>query len=266
MRKSAVAGKFYPASPKQLQKEVSGFINVSSEKQRALGILSPHAGYIYSGAVAGAVFSIIDLPKSFVIIGPNHTGTGEIAAINSEEEWEMPGGIVKTNSRLAEIIKSNTSIVKEDSIGHRFEHSLEVQLPFIQNFLDEFDMVPICMHQADYSTCEEIGIAIAKSIKEYDQPVLIVASSDMTHYESKESAERKDKMALDQIIKLNPRGLYTTVQEYSISMCGFIPATIMLVASKELGATKAKMVKYATSGDVSGDYDQVVGYAGVVVY
>ena len=265
MRKSAVAGKFYSDSPTELQKEVSSFINVPSKKQNALGALSPHAGYVYSGAVAGAVFSAIDLPKSFVIIGPNHSGRGETASINSKEEWKMPGAIIKMNSRLAEIIKSKNNAIKEDSIGHRYEHSLEVQIPFIQSFLDDFDIVPICIQHLDYSTCKEMGIAIARSIKEYGEPVLIVASSDMTHYESQKSAEQKDRMAIDQIIKLDPKGLFDTVRKNSISMCGFIPATIMLTACKELRAKRAEMIKYMTSGDVSGDYDQVVGYSGVVV-
>ena len=265
MRKPAVAGRFYSDQPTQLQKEVAGFINVSAKKQKTLGILSPHAGYIYSGAVAGAVFSAIKLPKSFIIIGPNHTGNGEIASINSEEEWKMPGGIVKMNSRLADIIKTKTTSIKEDSIGHRHEHSLEVQIPFIQNFLDDFDVVPICVQRIDYSTCKKIGIAISSAVKEYGKPVLIVASSDMTHYESRSNAERKDKMAIDKILKLDPEELYSTVRNHSISMCGFIPAAIMLIACKELGAERAEMIKYMTSGDVSGDYDQVVGYAGVVV-
>ncbi len=265
MRKATVAGKFYSDSPAKLQKEVAAFINIPTKKQKALGILSPHAGYVYSGAVAGAVFSAIDLPKTFVIIGPNHSGRGETASINSKEEWKMPGGIVKMNSRLAEIIKSKTSAIKEDSIGHRYEHSLEVQIPFMQNFLDDFDIVPICIQHLDYSTCKEVGIAIARSIKEYGKPVLIVASSDMTHYESQKSVERKDRMAIDQIIKLDPKGLFDTVRKHSISMCGFISVTIMLIACKELGAERAEMIKYMTSGDASGDYDQVVGYAGVVV-
>lgn len=265
MRRPAVAGKFYPASPKKLQNDVSKLVNITPEKKTTLGILSPHAGYMYSGAVAGAVFSIIELPKTFVIIGPNHTGLGESVSISSNEEWEMPGGNVKINSKLAEIIKSKTTLIKEDKESHKFEHSLEVQIPFIQNFLDEFDIVPICLRQVEYSKCEEIGMAIANSIKEYDQPVLIISSSDMTHYEPKEVAERKDKMALDEITGLNPKGLFTIVREHSISMCGFVPVTIMLIASKELGASRAKTIKYITSGDVSGDYEQVVGYAGVIV-
>jgi AmmeMemoRadiSam system protein B len=177
----------------------------------------------------------------------------------------MPGAIIKMNSRLAEIIKSKNNAIIEDSIGHRYEHSLEVQIPFIQSFLDDFDIVPICIQHLDYSTCKEMGIAIARAIKEYGEPVLIVASSDMTHYESQKSAEQKDRMAIDQIIKLDPKGLFDTVRKHSISMCGFIPATIMLIACKELGAKRAEMIKYMTSGDVNGDYDQVVGYAGVVV-
>lgn len=265
MRRPTVAGKFYPASPKKLKNDVSKLVNITSEKQTALGILSPHAGYMYSGAIAGAVFSIIELPKTFVIIGPNHTGLGECVSISSCEEWEMPGGNVKINSKLTEIIKSKTKLIKEDNESHKFEHSLEVQIPFIQNFLDEFDIVPICLRRVEYSKCEEIGLAIANSIKEYDQPVLIISSSDMTHYEPKEIAESKDRMALDEITRLNPKGLFTVVQEHSISMCGFVPVTIMLIASLEQGASRAKTIKYITSGDVSGDYERVVGYAGVIV-
>lgn len=265
MRKPVVAGQFYPIAPEQLQKEISGFVCAPAKKQHAFGILSPHAGYVYSGAVAGAVFSSIALPKIFIIIGPNHTGMGKTVSISSGEEWEMPGGNVKINNKLAEIIKSKTTLIKEDSAAHSSEHSIEVQLPFIQNFSDEFDIVPICTQRIEYSTCEVIGAAIAEAIKEYGRHVLIIASSDMTHYESKENAERKDKVAIGKIIELDPEGLYAAVRKYSISMCGFIPATIMLIASKELGASRAELVKYMTSGDVSGDYDQVVGYAGMAI-
>jgi hypothetical protein len=266
IRKPAVAGEFYPALPKQLEREISRLISVTSKKRSVLGILSPHAGYAYSGSVAGLVFSKIELPKTIIIIGPNHTGAGGMASISSKDEWEMPGGIVKMNRELAEIIMSKTGLINEDRTSHQFEHSLEVQIPFIQYFLDAFDIVPICMRRIEFSKCGDIGIAIATSIKEYGKPVLIISSSDMTHYESKENANRKDKMALDKIMELDPEGLYETVQVHSISMCGFIPVAIMLVACKEMGAYGVEIVKRMTSGDITGDNTRVVGYAGAIVY
>ena len=285
-RHPAVAGLFYPGSAGALRKQVEGFIIPGAKKVKALGILSPHAGLIYSGSVAGAVYSSIELPDTFVLIGPNHTGLGAPVSIMAKGSWETPLGTVEINSGLAAAIMSHSSRIEEDSLAHMREHSLEVQLPFIQYLKEKFTIVPIQMLDTRIQTCLEVGRAIAEAVKERREqraegrgktnnkerqtsdtelPPLIIASSDMSHYESVERAREKDQRAIGRILDLDPEGLYRVVRDSSITMCGYGPAVAMLSACKALGASKAKLVKYAHSGEVSGDYAQVVGYAGVVV-
>jgi hypothetical protein len=265
IREPVVADRFYPGSHESLVKELKSLIVETTKKEDVLGALSPHAGYIYSGKIAGAVFSSINIPDNVIIISPNHTGLGERGAIMVSGEWNMPLGNVKINSQLAETILNRAKILNNDYRAHLREHSLEVQLPFIQYLKSNFQMVPITLMNLSYEECEELGKDLASAIKDYPSKILIIASSDMTHYESKKSAEEKDKKAIDEMLNLNPEGLYETVHRYNISMCGYIPATVMLITCKEMGAKKGKLIKYGTSGDVSGDYYQVVGYAGVVI-
>ncbi len=281
LRKPAVAGHFYPGTAEALRRQVEEFI-ISAEKVRALGIMSPHAGLIYSGAVAGAVYSSIDLPDTFVLIGPNHTGLGAPVSIMCEGRWETPLGAVEMDEPLARSILSKSPRIQEDSLAHLREHSLEVQLPFIQYFKKSFKIVPIQMLDTRLETCLEVGRAMAAAIAECGvrsaegkpeaqnpkseiRNALIVASSDMSHYERAAAAKEKDYKAIRHILALDPEGLYHTVKNQGITMCGYGPATAMLAACKILGASEAKLVKYANSGEVSGDYEQVVGYAGIIV-
>ena len=264
VRSPAVAGQFYPANPSILEKEVSSYTK-EVKRENALGVISPHAGYIYSGKVAGSVYSRINIPKDVIIIGPNHTGLGEPEAVMCSGTWHMPNGNIEINSDLAGAIVENSKYLKDDHLAHLNEHSLEVQIPFLQRFRKDIRIVPIAMMSMDYAICQDIGHAVARAVKSFKEPVLIVASSDMTHYESDKSAREKDKKAIDRVLDLDPEGLLKTVRENRITMCGVIPATIMLIACKELGAKKAELVDYATSGETSGDYEQVVGYAGMIV-
>ncbi|OGW05028.1 MAG: AmmeMemoRadiSam system protein B [Nitrospinae bacterium RIFCSPLOWO2_01_FULL_39_10] len=265
VRKPAVAGKFYPISPDAINKQMKEFEVEVKQKVDCMGVVSPHAGYVYSGGVAGAVYSNINIPEDVIIIGPNHTGLGEMVSLMASGEWEMPNGIVKINADLANDIISSSRYIKDDSLGHLHEHSLEVQIPFIQYFKKNFKIVPITIMTLDYELCEDIGAALSAAIKNFNKPVLIVASTDMTHYESQKSANIKDKKAIDEILKLDPKGLFETVVNKNISMCGIAPTTAMLIACNNLGAREARLVKYMTSGDVSGDYEQVVGYAGLII-
>ncbi|OGW55016.1 MAG: AmmeMemoRadiSam system protein B [Nitrospirae bacterium RIFCSPLOWO2_02_42_7] len=267
LRKPAVAGYFYQSSRDSLTNQVKRFIDidVNIEKTKALGILAPHAGFIYSGAVAGALYSRIILPESIILIGPNHTGRGASVSVFSEGKWEMPNGIVEVDSELALSIIGKSEFAKEDTNAHTGEHSLEVQIPFIQFFTTDFKIVPITMMNTDLEVCKDLGLAIARTIQETGKDALIIASSDMTHYESSVSAKEKDQKAIDKIITLDPAGLHSTVRKNNITMCGFAPAVSMLYAAIELGASKANLVKYMNSGDVSGDYEQVVGYAGIII-
>lgn len=275
LRHPAVAGHFYQGTAEALRKQVQGFIIPDANRVKALGILAPHAGLLYSGAVAGAVYSSVKLPDTFILIGPNHTGLGASVSLMSRGQWETPLGMVDIDEQLAAAILKNSKHIHEDTLAHLREHSLEVQLPFIQYFKHAFKIVPLQMLDTALTTCLEVGQAIATAIKglaaqgaereSEDHHVLIVASSDMSHYERAATAKDKDSKAIHQILNLDPLGLYRTVRDNGITMCGYGPAVSMLAACNALGASRAELIKYANSGNVSGDYDQVVGYAGIVI-
>ncbi len=236
------------------------------QRRKAIGVVAPHAGLIYSGPVAGAVYSSIELPDTYILVGPNHTGLGAPVSLMAKGAWETPLGTVAIDEPMAALILSKSSRISEDTLAHLREHSLEVQLPFIQYFKKDFRIVPIQMLDTRLETCLDVGKAIAEAITESAiGSVLIVASSDMSHYERAAAAKEKDYKAIHQMLNLDPQGLFRTIKDYGITMCGYGPAVAMLTAAKTLGATKAELIKYANSGEVSGDYDQVVGYAGIVI-
>ncbi len=264
-RKAAVAGQFYQSNKERLANEVKGYINDNIPKEKALSALCPHAGLMYSGHVAGAVYSRIVMPETFILIGPNHTGLGSKVSIMPRGEWEIPLGVLTIDERLARLIINESELFTSDTQAHIFEHSLEVQLPFIVYLSKDAKIVPITVMHATVEECRTMGEAIAKAVSRIDYSVVIVASSDMSHYVSDEVARRKDKLAINKILQLDPEGLYDTVTSERISMCGYIPATIMLFTARSLKARQAKLIKYSTSGDVSGDYDYVVGYAGIII-
>jgi AmmeMemoRadiSam system protein B len=265
IRKPAVAGQFYPGSEQSLKEEIKRCLDPNLPRKDAVAIVSPHAGYIYSGKVAGAVYSSVKLPKVFVILCPNHTGAGAEGAIMSETGWETPLGVATINKKLALSILGKSPHLEEDYLAHLQEHSLEIQLPFIQYLVPDFTFVPICLGFNQLSMLKEVGSAIAQAIAEYDDKVLLISSTDMTHFEDQSSAERKDRMAIDKIIALDPDGLHKTVMENHITMCGVAATVAVLQAAKELGAKEAKLIKYSTSGVVNRDFSSVVGYAGLVI-
>lgn len=264
-RTPAVAGKFYDGSSSGLRKQVEQYVTSGQPLMDAVGIMVPHAGLIYSGAVAGQVYSSISMPKTFIMLGPNHTGLGPAVSVMDEGAWEFPGGSLAIDRRLANRILQGTVLAVRDSQAHAYEHSLEVQLPFIAHFSHDVSLVPVAIMSASYDNCRELAEAIVKEVQAVDYPVTILASSDMSHYVSEKIARQKDKKAIEKILGLDPRGLYDTVMNEKISMCGVLPATVMLIAAQLLGARNARLIDYMTSGDVSGDYDSVVGYAGILV-
>jgi AmmeMemoRadiSam system protein B len=266
IRQPAVAGHFYTADPEALRSELSDMIPPSSEKHTVKGIIAPHAGYMYSGSVAGKVYGDIVIPRTVIVLGPNHHGTGARAALFPEGEWCTPLGSVPIEQQLSRLLRDRVPVIEEDSVAHHFEHSLEVQIPFLQYLRHDVAIVPVCLGFGDFKTCRELGEGIADAIVHYGESVLIVASSDMTHYESADSAYRKDMKALEEVLALNPQGLLDTCRKDGITMCGVVPATVMLVACIELGASNARVVQYATSGDVTGDKKQVVAYAAAEVW
>ena len=263
-RKPAVAGSFYPSSEEALRKMIDRMVNPGSQKKKAVCVVSPHAGFEYSGPVAGAAFSSVQLPDIFVILGPSHGSMISRVAIMKEGVWETPLGHIPVESRLAELIMNYSQLISEDQTAHSKEHSLEVQLPFIQYFKKDVSIVPLCIpYHASFEELEELGKAVSQGIKDFKKDVMIVASTDMSHYVSREVAEKKDFLAIDKILAMDPKGLYEIVQSENISMCGFQSTTSALIASKELGAQEATLIKYQTSGDTTGDYFEVVGYAGI---
>ncbi|MFH1655547.1 MAG: AmmeMemoRadiSam system protein B [Candidatus Omnitrophota bacterium] len=266
-RRPVVAGQFYPAEKKDLIRQIEQFIDKDAKKIEAKGAIMPHAGYIYSGLVAGQTVSRIALKDTFIMLGPNHTGNGEPFSIITEGSWQTPLGEVKIDSDLAKAILKGSRLLKEDAEAHAYEHSIEVELPFLQYFTKDFKIVPIAVFPAEITIYKQIAESIVKAIEEKGKKdsVVIIASSDMTHYESQKDAQVKDKQALDAVLKLDEDALVKTVKDLNISMCGYAPTAIMLAATKLLGAKKAKLIKYQTSGDASGDYSSVVGYAGVIV-
>lgn len=266
IRQPAVADRFYPGTSEALTRTVKELLPspLPANRKKAIAAISPHAGYIYSGAVAAETLSSIQIPPTVVILGLNHHGQGAPVAL-SRAIWEMPMGKVNVNSEMADLLLGEGSPIVHDETAHRFEHSLEVQLPFLQALQAHLTIAPVVLSHVTYTMCEKIGSTLAKAIQAASGDILIIASSDMTHYESRKSASTKDALALSQIEQMNPKGLYDTVHSNRISMCGIIPVTVALIAAKALGATTAEVIRYTDSGEVSGDTDQVVGYAGVVI-
>jgi AmmeMemoRadiSam system protein B len=268
-RPPAVAGTFYEGTPARLRAQVEACFAASPAppaKQRFVGGVVPHAGLMYSGHVAAAFYASVELPKRFVILCPNHTGQGHFAAINREGAWRTPLGDVAIDTPLADALMRATPLLSVDAKAHAREHSLEVQLPFLQHLLgNDFTFVPICLGAHRYDYAEEIGHAIAEVVRAESEPVAILASSDLNHYETQEETLRKDQLAIDEVLKRRPHELWRVVEDFDVSMCGFIPTTAMLAAANELGATDAHLMKHATSGDVNGDYSHVVGYASIIV-
>ena len=266
-RPPAVAHQFYPGDPATLQKTVNELSPEIPEnlKIRALAVIAPHAGYIYSGAVAGETFAKSTIPPHVILLGPNHHGLGAPVALMGNGSWQMPMGEVPIDEQLADILLRNSPIIHNDSLAHRSEHSLEVEVPFLQHSQPNLALTPLVISHLSLDTCMQLGKTIADAIGQYGKPVLIVASSDMTHYESRQEASRKDRLAMDRIEDLDPEGLYRTVMEKRITMCGIMPATIALAAAVELGAKRAELIRYTDSGETSGDTGHVVGYAGFII-
>src|SRR5580658_5260538 len=244
-RSPAVAGRFYPSDPDELRRDIDKFTAGPREKIKARACLVPHAGYMYSGGVAGKVYGALETPRRVLMLGPRHFPHGESLAILSDRPWR--------------------TLLGEDAVAHETEHALEVQLPFLQRLAGDFRFVPIVLGTERFDLFDRLGRAIAKVHSAQKEPFLILTSSDMNHYESDAITRVKDRIALDKIAALDPAGLHEVIRSKGISMCGYGPAVVMLTAMRELGAKRAEILAYATSAEISGDYDWTVGYAGAVV-
>ena len=265
IRHPAVAGRFYPRDPVDLRAAVQSYLSPPRDTVSAFGCVVPHAGYLYSGHVAGAAYARIEIPRRIILMCPNHTGMGHPLAITSTGVWETPLGQLPIDSALATDLKLRFPLLSEDAEAHRAEHGAEVQLPFLQIRRPECTFVPVALGTSRYELLESLGNAIADAVKALGEPALIIASSDMNHYENDTITRIKDQKAIERILVMDAPGLFDVVMNEDISMCGFGPTVVMLTAARRLGATGTELVRYATSGDVSGDRERVVGYAGIVV-
>ncbi len=272
VRRPAVAGRFYPARVETLSRDLDEYLAprpeapAQGEAGQPLGCVVPHAGYMYSGHVAGAVYRQLPPFPSYIILGPNHFGRGAPLAMMCKGVWRTPLGDVLLDSTLGEVVRQGCHLLIEDPDAHQTEHSLEVQVPFLQRCAGQFGMVAIAVGSVGYAALESLGRGVAHAVKQAERPVLIVASSDMNHYEPDGITREKDHKAIDRILALDPEGLYDVLRREDISMCGYGPTIAMLRAAIDLGADAVSLVKYATSADTSGDRSAVVGYAGIIVY
>jgi AmmeMemoRadiSam system protein B len=266
LRPPAVAGRFYPSDPAELTAAIKHYtlIETNEALARAKACLVPHAGYMYSGHVAGAVYGRMVLPKKAVILGVRHYPRGEQAAILSSGAWSTPLGNAPIDEALAAALRTECPLLKEDSVAHAAEHSLEVQVPFLQVLQPGFSFVPVALGTVGYEDLVAVGEAIGGVLANFSEEVLLLTTSDLNHYEDDTTTRVKDGKAIERILALDARGLYDACRNQRISMCGLGPAVAMLTALQALGGAQAQLVKYATSADVSGDFSAVVGYAGML--
>ncbi|MFK5926015.1 MAG: AmmeMemoRadiSam system protein B [Desulfuromusa sp.] len=264
-RQPAVVGSFYPDNPAQLSAQVDSFLRADHEPYQAKGIIVPHAGYVYSGAVAGEVFASVQVPEQVVLIGPNHHGTGHNIAISGVDAWATPLGDAPIAATLRDQFIKNIPELVVDDQAHLYEHSLEVMLPFLLKRQPALHIVPISLGQLSLDDCLQLGRALAVELNNWNENVLLLASTDMNHFSTAEQSERLDSMAIDAMTAYDPQRLYQVVRDNHISMCGVLPVIIVMQAAYDLGARKCQLVRYAHSGQVNGDNSRVVGYAGLTL-
>ena len=264
MRQPAVAGQFYPLRPENLEKELKRcFEGLEIRERDVIGAVCPHAGYVYSGKVAAHAYATLPEADTYVLLGPNHTGYGSPVSV-SRDTWKTPMGTVEVDVELVDRFLG--SIVDVDELGHKYEHSIEVQLPFLQYRFDgDFKILPICMGMQDEETAVEIGNIIANLVSESRKRVVFIASSDFTHYQPAKLAKETDNEVIDSILNLDVPGMYDRLYRRNASICGYGPIAAMLTSSKKLGGNHATLLNYSNSGDVSGDLNAVVGYAAIIV-
>ena len=264
IRNAVAAGRFYPGSAAEIREMMKTLVDKKAKKEAAVGLLMPHAGYLYSGAVAGATISRVKLKDTCIIMGPSHTGVGHPFSIMTEGKWQTPLGEVEIDSAMGQKLIAGSDYLREDELAHIHEHAVEVQIPFLQYLKPDIKIVPIILAFAPAEAYKAIGLDIARAVEATKREAVIIASGDMTHYEPQQTAEKKDKQAIEAMLKLDEDELTRRYEELDISMCAYGPAVSLISAARELGATGAELVKYQTSGDSTGDYSSVVGYAGII--
>ncbi|HEX9914426.1 MAG TPA: AmmeMemoRadiSam system protein B [Candidatus Bathyarchaeia archaeon] len=274
VRRPVVAGSFYPAQPERLRKQIESCFSHERGPGRLPGkaraprnivsVVCPHAGYVYSGPAAAHSYLALaeqEKPDTVIVLGPNHTGWGTPVSMMAEGSWETPLGRVPLDANLAKAIFNSSDVIDIDETAFMKEHSIEVQVPFLQYIYGEFKLVPICMGYQDLETSREVGEAIHKAAE--GKNVVILASTDLTHQETQQSANVKDRMIIDAVLSMDEERLQRVVHENRLTTCGYGPVSAALVTSKLRGAKGAELLSYYTSGDIIGDYSGVVGYAAV---
>ena len=268
IRQPVVAGRFYPDNPEQLKQELKMYMPSKPPVQGGPYdrlVMVPHAGYVFSGEPCGRTLAESRLPSTVFLLGPNHTGLGSALSVWNKGRWEFPGGKLDVDEDLAaKLIESGTGFVSNEA-AHSREHSLEVIVPFLHRLNPDMKIVPVCVSEASPSNLRKAGEAMAEIMKNHTEPVSIVVSSDMSHFISADQAKKMDSMALEAIIRMDPKDFYSIVASNQISMCGVLPMTMGMFAAKVLGATSGKLIEYTNSGKATGDYERVVAYAGVII-
>lgn len=264
MRRPAVADQFYPGNREELEQTLDNLLPRERSPQKALAVVCPHAGYIYSGALAAKTLSKVEIPPTVMLLGPNHHGLGPTVSL-STKTWQMAQGNISVNQRVVTLLQKNCPLVDLDESGHLHEHCIEVQLPFLQRLQPKLTIVPLVLSRLSYPDCINLAKGLVQSIQESGQEVLLLASTDMNHYESRQQGGAKDQLALDQLKQFDAKGLYDTVISHRISMCGFIAVVICMLASRGLGGERVEIVGHTDSGELTGDTFQVVGYAGAII-
>lgn len=261
LRKAVVKDVFYSGQPNVLTDFIS--THRSAETLPAKGVVCPHAGYLYSGKTAVQTLSTVFIPDRVILLGPNHTGLGDTVAVSADTEWETPFGNIEVDSSMVDSVMSQIGF-SLDSSAHMKEHSLEVILPILKFLNPNVRMLPICIQQLSLNDCYQIANGICQVMKQYPESLLI-ASSDMNHFEAADISKKKDQLAIDAILKMDPDSLYHTVMDNRISMCGVFPTVIMLMTLNQMGQHQADLISYSHSGEVNGDTERVVGYAGISI-
>lgn len=262
MRHPAAAGRYYARFPEEIERELdNSFRNLEREVMPAYGAVVPHASILASGAVAAEVYARLPRRDTYILIGPSHTGLGLPVAL-SRESWMTPMGSIDCDLELADALFG--SIIEQDETAHMYEHSLEVQLPFLQRSFNDFKILPICLGLQDEETAVEVGDAVASAIKKVGRDCTVLASSDFTHYEPQEVAVEKDSYVIESVLDMDVPELYRRVYDKNVTACGYGPIAATITASRILGATTGKLLRYATSGDILHDYSQVVGYGAIL--
>ncbi len=265
IRQPAVAGSFYPADVNELSRQLASLLDSAQAPQPATGVIVPHAGYVYSGAVAGKLLAQTKIPPTLLMFGPNHYGLGDDIACSAADAWETPLGTVPIATGLRRKLCEQIPQIRQDERAHLQEHSLEVMLPLLQKLQPGLQVVPIALRSLSLADCLQLGSAVAAILQDLEEEVLLLASSDMNHFLDADRTQQLDHLAIDAMTAFDPERLFNTVTENRISMCGVLPAVVVLQAAKECGAKQCRLVCYAHSGQINGDNSRVVGYAGLTI-